>query len=156
MYQIHSCSTQTNHCVKSVQISTRKNSVIGHLSHSELYNVLCLSLKEMQNYKRKLFLCPPHQHLKTAVCHNKFSLHHLKPNIYIKKTNFGSHKQYLFRLFTSRNAKKTQKDQRMPCIFLLCMKKTTHKSLKVAAAKSPVCMCMLLVQLASTIVFHSM
>ena len=83
MYQIHSCSTQTNHCVKSVQIWTRKNSVIGHLSHSELYNVLCLSLKEMQNYKRKLFLCPPHQHLKTAVCHNKFTLHHLKSNIYI-------------------------------------------------------------------------
>ena len=36
-----------------------------------------------------------------------------------------------------RNANDAQKDKRMTCIFLLCIKKkTTHKSLKVAAAKS--------------------
>ena len=46
-------------------------------------------------------------------------------------------KQYLFRLPTSRNTKKTQADQSMSHVFLLCLKKkTTRKPLKVAAANS--------------------
>ena len=39
----------------------------------------------------------------------------------------------IFCLLTSRNAKKTQTDQSMPCVFL---QETTHKSLKVVSAKS--------------------
>ena len=44
-------------------------------------------LKELPNYKRKLFLSPPKnrrkysQHFKTAVFHNKFTVCHIKPNI---------------------------------------------------------------------------
>ena len=53
-------------------------------------------LKELRNYKRKLF-CIRHknrrkhnQHFKTAVFHNKFILRHIKPNIYIQETKFAS------------------------------------------------------------------
>ena len=42
---------------------------------------------------------PKHnQHFKTAVFHNKFTLRHIKPNIYPWETKFASLKQYLFRL----------------------------------------------------------
>ena len=41
-------------------------------------------------------------------------------------------KQYLFRLLTSRNAKKTQADQSMPHVFLLCLKKNDTQTLAAA------------------------
>ena len=64
-----------------------------------------------------------------AIFENKFTLWHIRLNIYILKTKFSSHNQYLFGLLFSRNAKETRK---------LCYsvwKETSHKPLKVAAAK---------------------
>ena len=101
-----------------------------------------LNLKELRNYKRKLYFYPSQKQMKTqakfqtAVFYNKFTLYHIKPNIYIQKSKFASHKQYLFSLLTTRNAKKTQTDQSIPHVWLLCLKKTTHIPLKVAAAKT--------------------
>ena len=36
--------------------------------------------------------------IKTAIFQNKFTLRHISPGIYIQKTQFTSHKQYLFGL----------------------------------------------------------
>ena len=45
-----------------------------------------------------------------------------------KKNKFVSHKQYIFSLITSRNARKTQTDQSIPDVSLLCLKRNdTHK-----------------------------
>ena len=55
--------------------------------------------------------------------HNKFILCHIKPNIYIYKTKFVSHKQELFSLLTSRNAKKTHIDQSIPQVFFTLSEK---------------------------------
>ena len=74
------------------------------------------------------------QHLKTDVFLNKFTLFQIKPNIYIWKTKFDFHKQYLFCLLTSRNAKKSPTDQSTFSYFV--WKETIYKLLKVAAAKS--------------------
>ena len=46
------------------------------------------------------------------------------------------HKQYLFRLLTSRNTKKTQADHIMPHVFLLCLKRNDPQTFNVAAPKS--------------------
>ena len=52
----------------------------------------------------------------------------------MKKNKFACHKQYLLSRFTSNNAKKIPTDQIYDTTF--CLKKTTHKPLKVAAAKN--------------------
>ena len=104
-------------------------------------------LKELRNYKRKLFSCPPqkqakhNQHFKTAVFHNKFTVRHIKPNIYIQKTKFASLKQYLFRFLTSRNAKKAQTDQSMPRVFLLCLKRNDPRTFKSGSCKQSFLQC---------------
>ena len=63
----------------------------------------------------------------------------IKLNIYIWRTKFHSHKKCLFGLLFSRNAKKADRpnhtDQIILKMFLLCLKETSHKSLKAAAAK---------------------
>ena len=72
-------------------------------------------LKELQNYYRKLFLCPPQRYAKaqpviwTAIFHDKFTLWDIKLTIYIKK-QFNSHKKYVFYLLFSENPKKTRTD----------------------------------------------
>ena len=59
-------------------------------------------LKELQNYNCKVFLSPPQNYveteptLSTAIFQNKFTLCHIKLNVYIWKTAFTSCKQYLF------------------------------------------------------------
>ena len=40
-----------------------------------------------------------------------------------EKTKFASHKQYIFSLLTSRNARKTQTDQSITDVSLLCLKR---------------------------------
>ena len=81
------------------------------------------------------------QHFRTAVFHKKFTLCQIKPNIYIQKTKFASHKEYLFCVLTCRNAKKTQTDQSIPLVFLFVWKQTTDKPLKVTAVKNPFLQC---------------
>ena len=106
-------------------------------------------LKELRNYKQKLFLCPPqnrrkhNQHFKTAVFYNKFTLRHIKPTSSLRhiKTKFASLKQYLFCLLTSRNAKKTQTDQSMSQVFLLCMKRNDPQASKSGNCKQSLLQC---------------
>ena len=103
--------------------------------------------KELRNYKRKLIFCLPqnmqkhNQHFIIAVFHNKFTLCHIKPNTYRQKTKFAFHKQYLFRLLISRNAKKTPTDQSIPSFFLLCMKRNDPQTFKSGTSKKPFLQC---------------
>ena len=66
----------------------------------------------------------------------KINTHFGTLKIYIKKTNFTSHKQYLFGPLFSRNAKKMcHADQSvLPCFYSL-WKERIHKPSKEAAAK---------------------
>ena len=57
---------------------------------------------------------------------------HIRLKIYILKTTFPSHNQYLFGLIFSRNLKKACTDQ---IILYSVWKETSHKRLKVAVAK---------------------
>ena len=78
--------------------------------------------------------------ISTAVFHNKFTLCHIKSNIYIEKTKFAFHKQYLFSSPTSGNANST--------------KRNNPQTWQLQKRFPPVCM--LLVQLASMNVFYYM
>ena len=51
------------------------------------------------------------------------------------KTQFSSHKHYLFGLLFSRNAKKTHTDQSILLTFLLCLKKNVSLTLKSSGCK---------------------
>ena len=104
----------------------------------------------IRRYKiiNKSYFCVHHknrqkhnQHFKTAVFHNKFILCHIKPNIYISKIKFASHKQYLFCLLTSRNTKKTRTDQSIPRVFLLCLKRNDPQTFTSASCKNPFLQC---------------
>ena len=59
----------------------------------------------------------------------------IRRNIYIWKTKFSSLKQYLLDLLFCINAKKVHIDQVITQTFLLCLKRTSHKLLKVATEK---------------------
>ena len=108
----------------------------------QVFSLGWLILKELQNYERKLLLCPPQKQAKTqstflsAVFHNKVTVCYIKSNTYIQKTKFTSHKEYLFSLLPSRNARKTHADQSIPHAFSLCLKRNNPQTLKVAAAKT--------------------
>ena len=98
-------------------------------------------LKELRIDNRKLYLCLPQKQKKiqltcsTAVFQNKFVLYHIKSNIYISKTKFPSHKQHLYSLVSSRNAKKVRTDHSIIHLFYSVWKETTHKPLKIEATK---------------------
>ena len=53
----------------------------------------------------------------------------------------ASHKQYLFRLLTTRNAKKTWTDQSIPRAFLLCLKRNDPQTFKSGSCKNPFLQC---------------
>ena len=78
------------------------------------------------------------QHFITAVF---TTLCHIKPNIYIQKTKFVSHKQYLFHFLTSRNAKKTLTDESIPRVFLFCLKRNDPQIFKTDSCKNPFLQC---------------
>ena len=73
--------------------------------------------------------------LQTAILQNKFTLWHIRLNIYIWKTKFSSHKQYLFELLFPRNAKKTHTDQSIPQKFSLCLQRNISQTLKSSSFK---------------------
>lgn len=92
------------------------------------------SLKELQNYNRKIFFCSLRRYVKTqtafwsAPFHNKFTL-------YTQKNKFTSHKQYLF--FSSLEIqRKLVQTKRYHNCFYSVLKETTHKHSKVATAKN--------------------
>ena len=60
----------------------------------------------------------------------------IKLKIYMKKTNFTSHKQYLLGLLFSRNAKESHTDQSILQCFYSPLKERTHKPAKETAAKN--------------------
>ena len=66
---------------------------------------------------------------------NKFTLWHIRINIYIWKTTFSSHKHYPVGLFFSRNAKKPHADQSILLTFILCQKRNISQTLKVGSGK---------------------
>ena len=70
------------------------------------------------------------------------------------KTNFSSHKQYLFGLLYSRNAKKAHTDESILQNVLLCLKRNVSQTFK--SSKKVFLKCISLIQLASTNVFYSM
>ena len=49
--------------------------------------------------------------------------------------------QCLFRLLSPRNAKKTQTDQNIPCVFPLCLKRNDPQTFKSASCKNPFLQC---------------
>ena len=53
----------------------------------------------------------------------------------MKKTKFSSHKQYLFGLLFSRNAKKAHTDQSLLQTFLLCPKRKVSQTFKSGSCK---------------------
>ena len=67
---------------------------------------------------------------------SKFKLCHFKPNIYISKTKFVFHKQYLFRFRTSRKATKTLIDQSIPRVALLCLKRNDLQIFKRGSSEN--------------------
>ena len=95
------------------------------------------------------------QHFKAAVFHNESTLCHVKPNIYVEKTKFSSHNQYLFRLLSSRNAKRIEQTKVYHTFFYFVSTKKWPTNL-CGSCKNPFLQCMLLVQLASMNVFYSM
>ena len=66
---------------------------------------------------------------------------HIKPKIYIEKTKFASHKQYLFGLLTYRNTKKTETDQSIPHVFFLCLKRNNSQTFESSGCKNPFPQC---------------
>ena len=69
-------------------------------------------------------------------------LWHIGLNIYIWKTDFTSHKQYLLGLSFSRNAKKTQTGQAIPQAFLVCLKRNVSQTFKSSSCKKIVSKCL--------------
>ena len=49
--------------------------------------------------------------------------------------------QCLFRLLSPRNAKKTQTDQNIPCVFPLCLKRNDPQTFKSGSCKNPFLQC---------------
>ena len=72
----------------------------------------------------------------------KFSFDGLGPReLSVFRNSYTSHKQYLFRLLTSRKAKMTQTEQSIPCAFLLCLKRNNPQILTSASYKNPFLQC---------------
>ena len=66
---------------------------------------------------------------------NKFTLWHIRLNIYIWKTKFTSNKQCFSGHLFSRNAKKTHTDQSILQAFLLCLKTNVSRTFKSSSCK---------------------
>ena len=65
----------------------------------------------------------------------KFTLSYIRTNMYIWKTKFTSHLEYLFGLLFSRKASRLIQTKVYCKLFYLVRKETFHKPLKEAAAK---------------------
>ena len=64
-----------------------------------------------------------------------FILWHIRLKIYMWKTKFSFHKQYLFGLLFSRNAKKAYTDQSILQTFLLCLKRNVSQIFKSSSCE---------------------
>ena len=71
----------------------------------------------------------------------ELTLWYIRLNIYVWKTKFSSHKQYLFDLLFSRNAKKTHIDQSILHSFLLCLKINVSQTFRSSSCKNVFCKC---------------
>ena len=106
-----------------------------------------LYLKELRNCNQKLFLCPPQkeattqQTFQTAIFLNKCTLWLIKLNIYMKKTKFKSHKQYLCCVLFSGNVE-TNIQTKMYYIFLaLSLKRNGSQTFKCSSSNKPFLQC---------------
>ena len=107
--------------------------------------------------KKKLFLRPPRPTDQTAIFQNKFTLWYIGLNIFIRKTKFSSHKQYLFGPLFSINTKKNHADQSIVQTLLLCLRRNISQTYKSSSCKKSLSqVCILLIQLALMNVFYSM
>ena len=71
----------------------------------------------------------------------ELTLWYIRLNIYVWKTKFSSHKQYLFDLLFSRNAKKTHIDQSILHSFLLCLKINVSQTFRSSSCRNVFCKC---------------
>ena len=120
----------------------------------------CISLKELQSYNWKSFLCPSQKTPKTtagilaAVFKDMSTLRHIKVSIYIWKTKSTSHKQY-FLVFFSLEMQIRLIQTKVYCqVFYSGWKETTHESsIMYELPKKIFPVCIISVQLASMNVF---
>ena len=126
-----------------------KCGVTLHCLHRDLLTLMNVSdiLKELLNYKRKLFLYQPQKIDGNTANNSKLlffsiNLHFVTSNQIstFRKLNLPLN-QYLLRLLTSRNAKKTQTDQSMPRVFLLCLKRNDPQTFKSGSCKHSFLQC---------------
>ena len=124
------CSTLNHLSLKKLN---NNNKIIFYASFKIYW---CSLLKELRHYNQKLFFFVHHKnrrkhnrYFKPGVFHNKFTLYQIKSNTYIQKTKFASHKQYLFCLLTSRNAKARKSESNRP--------KYTTRFLTLSEEKQP-------------------
>ena len=97
------------------------------------------------------------QHFRTTVFHNKFTLCHIKPNIYIyRNLNLPLTSSIYFVFLPLELQKKTRTDQSIPHVFLLCLKRNNPQAFESGSCKNSFLVYMLLLQLASMNVFYSM
>ena len=98
-------------------------------------------LKELQNYNRKVFLCPP-QKLAwtqptswTTIFHDKFTLH-MKPIIYIRKTSLLLvNNIHLFFPSLEIQRRITQTTSTILQVLLLCLKRNDSQNFKSSNCK---------------------
>ena len=129
-----------------MQNATKKTKIQSEETEKFFPSIICI--KGATKFQTKVIFVSAtknrrkhNQHFKTAVFHNKFTLCHIKPNIYIQKTKFSSNKQYLSRLFTSRNAKKTKTDESISRVFLPFLKGTDPQTFSSGSCKKPFLEC---------------
>ena len=94
-------------------------------------NNFCVRQKNRTKYYQRFeLLC-----FKLSICHNKFTLWHIRLKIHIQKNKFISLKLYSFCSLFSVNAKKTHSNRSILHVLLLCLKRNDSKTSKVATAK---------------------
>ena len=114
-------------------------------------------ISPLKGARNILFLRPPRPTDQTVIFQNKFTLWYVRLNIFIRKTKFSSHKQYLFGPLFSKNTKKNHTDQSIVQTFLPCLRRNISQTYKSSSCKKSLSnVCISLIQLASMNVFYSM
>ena len=98
-------------------------------------------LKELQNYKGKLFLCLPQTQAKmqstflTTISQTKFTLLLIKLNTYMQEIKFASNKTVSIGCLFSIKGKKTRTDQSTLQVFLLSPNRNDSQVFKSSSCK---------------------
>ena len=121
----HRCSSGSNEPLMGLLNPGFKVFVVN-IKAAQLTNI---RLKELRNYNRKLFLCSPNnRRFYAAVFRNKFTLWHVRLNIYIWKIKFSSHKQCL--VFSSLEMQRRLILTKVYYKHFYCLKRKVSQTLK--------------------------